>query len=96
MGERLVYILPARNEAERLGGVLQALVRMAPPGAVVVVDDASEDATAGVARAPDGLIEAVEAPGRRFEVGVQWHPAKLEDAPSRGLFRGFVAACAGS
>ena len=49
-----------------------------------------------VARAPDGLIEAVEAPGRRFEVGVQWHPEKLEDGPSRGLFRGFVAACAGS
>ncbi len=25
-------------------------------------------------RAPDGLIEAVRLPGRRFVVGIQWHP----------------------
>ncbi len=48
-----------------------------------------------VGRAPDGLIEAVEAPGPRFEVGVQWHPEKLEDEPSRRLFRGLAAACGG-
>ncbi|MCC6343474.1 MAG: gamma-glutamyl-gamma-aminobutyrate hydrolase family protein [Bryobacterales bacterium] len=26
------------------------------------------------ARAPDGIVEALEIPGRRFVVGVQWHP----------------------
>jgi putative glutamine amidotransferase len=34
------------------------------------------------ARAEDGLIEAIEAPDRRWLVGVQWHPERQEaDAP---------------
>ena len=32
------------------------------------------------ARADDGLLEAVEAPDRRFTVGVLWHPEAGEDA----------------
>ena len=42
---------------------------------------------------PDGVIEAVEIPGSRFVVGVQWHPEELtasEDAAA--LFRAFVSA----
>lgn len=42
---------------------------------------------------PDDVIEAVELPGERFVVGVQWHPEELrmqEDA--KRLFAGFVAA----
>jgi len=31
------------------------------------------------ARAPDGVIEAVELPARRFAIGVQWHPEWLYD-----------------
>lgn len=30
--------------------------------------------------APDGVIEGLEMPGRRFVVGVQWHPENLLDA----------------
>jgi gamma-glutamyl-gamma-aminobutyrate hydrolase PuuD len=30
-------------------------------------------------RCPDGVIEAVEAPGKRFMVGVQWHPEFMLD-----------------
>jgi putative glutamine amidotransferase len=46
------------------------------------------------AYAPDGVIEAVEVPGRRFAIGVQWHPEWLfEDQPEqRRLFEGLVAA----
>jgi gamma-glutamyl-gamma-aminobutyrate hydrolase PuuD len=40
------------------------------------------------ARAEDGLVEALEAPGRRFAVGVLWHPEAGEDAR---LFDGLVA-----
>jgi gamma-glutamyl-gamma-aminobutyrate hydrolase PuuD len=40
------------------------------------------------ARAEEGLVEAVEAPERRFAVGVLWHPEAGEDAR---LFDGFVA-----
>lgn len=43
-------------------------------------------------RAPDGVVEAVEDPGRAFCLGVLWHPD--EDARGGGLplFRGLVDA----
>jgi putative glutamine amidotransferase len=41
------------------------------------------------AHAADGTVEALEHPGRRFWVAVQWHPETQDDA---GLFRGLVAA----
>jgi putative glutamine amidotransferase len=44
-----------------------------------------------VAWAEDGTVEAMEAPGDRFCVGVQWHPEVLEDV---GLFAGLVEAAA--
>lgn len=46
------------------------------------------------ARAPDGVIEAIEIPGQRFAVGVQWHPEWLatEGSPHAALFHGLVAA----
>jgi putative glutamine amidotransferase len=45
--------------------------------------------------APDGVIEAVEVPGRRFVIGVQWHPEWLfEDyQEQRRLFEELVKAC---
>jgi putative glutamine amidotransferase len=42
----------------------------------------------------DGVIEGIEAPGRRFVLGVQWHPESFWGEP-RGfqpLFEGLVAA----
>jgi putative glutamine amidotransferase len=47
-----------------------------------------------VAWASDGVIEAVEAPGARFAVGVQWHPEDLAAArpEHRRLFEALVAA----
>jgi putative glutamine amidotransferase len=46
------------------------------------------------ARARDGVIEAVELPGRRFVIGVQWHPEGTwrEDPNSNRLFQAFVRA----
>ncbi|MGY2874941.1 putative glutamine amidotransferase [Marmoricola sp. URHA0025 HA25] len=41
------------------------------------------------ARADDGTVEAVEHPGRRFWIGIQWHPETLADV---GLFQGLVVA----
>lgn len=41
------------------------------------------------ARAADGTLEAMETPGDRFCVGVQWHP---ETAADVGLLAGLVAA----
>lgn len=45
-----------------------------------------------VAYADDGVIEAVELPGKRFVVGVQWHPERDYDG-SKKLFRAFIRAC---
>lgn len=49
-----------------------------------------------VARAPDGLIEALERPNGAFAIGVQWHPEVLEvrEPNTRRLFTEFVAASA--
>ncbi len=43
------------------------------------------------ARAPDGTVEAVELPDRRFVLGVQWHPE--EDPSDKRIFEAFVESC---
>ena len=47
------------------------------------------------ATAPDGMIEAIEHPEKRFLVGVQWHPEHMwQDYDSaRRLWKAFVSAC---
>lgn len=47
-----------------------------------------------VARAPDGVVEAVEAPAHPFALAVQWHPEELadEDARAQRLFDALVEA----
>lgn len=45
------------------------------------------------ARAIDGLIEGIEHPGRRFCVGVQWHPESLQDDDVHlSIFKSFINA----
>jgi putative glutamine amidotransferase len=46
------------------------------------------------ATAADGVIEAIEDPGRRFCLGVQWHPEYGISEGDRAIFRAFAAACA--
>jgi putative glutamine amidotransferase len=56
-------------------------VKDVAPGAVV-------DAVA-----PDGVIEGIEVPGKRFCIGVQWHP-EYDISPADGaLMKAFVGAC---
>jgi putative glutamine amidotransferase len=47
------------------------------------------------ARAPDQIIEAVEAPEHAFAIAVQWHPEELLDTDprSRLLFTALIEAC---
>ena len=45
------------------------------------------------ARAPDGVIEGIEDPSRRFCLGVQWHPEFLIDPGDRRIFDALIAAC---
>lgn len=48
-------------------------------------------------RAPDGIIESVEAPDKRWFVGVQWHPEEMTAgrADMMALFQSFVHASSG-
>ncbi len=47
-----------------------------------------------VARAPDGIVEALGVPGHRWAVAVQWHPevTAAEDRTQQGIFDSLVAA----
>ncbi len=49
-----------------------------------------------IARAPDGVVEAIDNPDRDFYVGVQWHPERSEDdnALNQGLIARLVEAAA--
>lgn len=82
----------ALDPTSRLGGLVkernlrvnsrhhQALKRLAP-------------SLRRAAWSEDELIEAVEAPGRPFALGVQWHPEELLDrSESMALFRGLIQA----
>ena len=44
------------------------------------------------ARAPDGVVEAIEAIDRPFVLGVQWHPERLSGAAGQGLIQALVSA----
>lgn len=48
-----------------------------------------------MASAPDGLVEAIRLPGRKFLWAVQWHPEFMHrvDENSRRIFRAFVEGC---
>jgi putative glutamine amidotransferase len=54
------------------------------PGAGVLVS----------ARAPDGVVEAIELPDLPFALGVQWHPEAVarHDARHAAIYRGLVEA----
>jgi putative glutamine amidotransferase len=51
------------------------------------------------ARAPDGIVEAVEVEGHPFAIGVQWHPEELAadsmDVRAQRMFDALVEACQG-
>jgi putative glutamine amidotransferase len=49
------------------------------------------------AHAPDGVVEGLEMPDKKFLLSVQWHPEDLyqQDPAMRRLFRAFVEAANG-
>jgi len=76
-GSRLAEILGTRKL--RTNSLHHQAIRQPAPGLEVV------------AYAEDGVIEAVELPGKRFAIGVQWHPECLPNEPAmQRLFSEFV------
>lgn len=57
------------------------------------VKDLAEGFVVSAWSEPDGVVEAMELPGDRYVVGVQWHPEELvHRTESRNLFTSFVDA----
>ena len=46
-----------------------------------------------VAVSDDNIIEAIEYPNNKFNIGVQWHPERLEDDSSKKLFKAYIESC---
>lgn len=59
------------------------------------IDEVGEGLRVVATSSVDGVIEAVEMPGKRFVIGVQWHPEHTLGTRqhSSELFEAFVKAC---
>ncbi|MDF1542568.1 MAG: glycosyltransferase family 2 protein [Anaerosomatales bacterium] len=71
---RTVALIPAHNEAERIAATLEALGSVANIDHVIVVDDASSDGTAEVARSCGATVVRLEhnlGKGGALEAGVE-------------------------
>ena len=74
MPRSVSVVIPARDAAETIGSVLAALAAQEPPPAeVIVVDDASQDATAAIAERQGAKVVRLDQPrsagGARNEAG---------------------------
>lgn len=82
------------KDGSRLAGIVEELKFLAPSWHHQALDQVADQLNV-VAHAPDGTVEAVEMPGHRWCICVQWHPelAGLDNVIQQRLFRDFVAHC---
>jgi gamma-glutamyl-gamma-aminobutyrate hydrolase PuuD len=79
--ENLLHEIVGATEIEVNSAHHQAVEKLAPGLRVL-------------ARAPDGIVEAVQMTDREFFLGVQWHPERIAERPEQlRLFEAFVNAC---
>jgi len=79
--ENLLHQIASATEIEVNSAHHQAVEKLAPGLQVL-------------ARAPDGIVEAVQMTDREFFLGVQWHPERIVQRPEQlRLFEAFVSAC---
>ncbi len=82
------------------GSLLELLMREQLEGDTCAVNSRHHQAPAALgkglvasATAPDGVIEAIEDPSKRFCLGVQWHPENFyRTGEFRALFEGLMKA----
>jgi putative glutamine amidotransferase len=85
----LLATLADPAEVSVVDGMLRLPVNSSHHQAVGIAGDGLQVA----ARCPqDSVVEALEVPGSRFILGVQWHPERTfgQSATSRAIFRRFV------
>ena len=86
---------PGHSVAIAPGTVLRGIVEVAELNVNSAHHQAAKETGPGVvvnARAPDGVIEGIEHPERRFCLGVEWHPEYAISAGDAKIFAAFVAA----
>lgn len=89
---------PGHEVAIGAGTLLSRIVGVGRMAVNSAHHQAVRDAAPGVvvnARAPDGVIEGIEAPAHRFALGVQWHPEYRVDPRDTLILRAFVEAARG-
>jgi putative glutamine amidotransferase len=89
--------VPSHDVAVATGTLLADLVGAGALPVNSTHHQAVRDPGAGVlvsARAPDGVIEAIELPDLPFALGVQWHPEAVlrHDARHAAIYQGLVRA----
>jgi len=83
------------NEGSRLAEILE-MTRVATNSMHHQAAERVGSSLIATGWAEDGTLEALEQPGARFVVGVQWHPEELvaTQEEARRLFAAFASACA--
>ena len=92
---------PRTEPGHEVGVAADTLLRhIAGGAATLAVNSAHHQAAADVGegvvisgRAPDGVIEAIEVPEKRFCLGVQWHPEYSISTADDAIFRALIGAC---
>lgn len=92
------YDLPVHSVSLRPGGALHAIVGREQLAVNSYHHQAVRRLAPGLraeAAAPDGIVEALSLPGRRFVLATQWHPENLyrTDESAAAILRAFLAAC---
>lgn len=77
MEPKISVVIPAFNEADRIGETLQAVIRLSAVHEIVVVDDGSRDATATIAEEwADRVIQMNQNKGKGHALEIGWRRAK--------------------
>lgn len=87
---------PGHKVAIARGSLLHRIVEADELAVNSAHHQAVKDVAPGMAvdaTAPDGVIEGIEDPRRRFCIGVQWHPEYGLSEGDKRLFTAFIAAC---
>ena len=89
---------PGHTVAITPNTLLRRVTQMAEMPVNSAHHQAVKDAAPGLivdAVAPDGVIEGIEDPKRRFVLGVQWHPESRLSDGDRRIFGAFIDAARG-
>jgi dolichol-phosphate mannosyltransferase len=85
-GMRTLVVLPTYNEADNVAEVLRRLRKAVPAADILVVDDASPDGTAEIARATGAELGRIDVLTRAGKLGLG---SAYRDGFVEGLRRGF-------